>query len=146
MARKLKYNFSKYSKIDVIEINSAGGLMDEAMRVAKIIDKKKSLKLRAHINCDSACLIIFLAGEKRFADREMMFGFHAAEPIADMSSIYTEGIGQSVDAYLLKRGVPKEILIHGFSSEANKIYDVPAAKLYELGLIYKLLDKSEEVP
>lgn len=92
-------------KVEVIQLNSLGGRIFEADKIATLI-RAKGLDTQVVNDCVSACTIVLLAGRNRMAGRFANVGFHQpdfpgmqgamrAAMIADNSRIYREaGIAQ----------------------------------------------------
>lgn len=141
-AAKLEDYLDLYAGITVIQINSVGGLVDQALKAAAIIEEHPQLTVVARQTCNSACLVILMAAEHRMADWDMGFGFHAVSSITTLPQAYDEVsiLGDDADAYLIKRGVPLNILENSFSSGHNDLTMVPAIVLKEAGAITQLLD------
>lgn len=78
-SQKLKEN---EERIVVVDLDSGGGNIQEAIRFVRDV-YRLSLENRIEINtrirngsCESACTIMFTAGEKRIASKYARFGFH----------------------------------------------------------------------
>lgn len=70
-------------KLDSIggDINQAIKLFREIKNLTKNPDVSINTKVANRDDCDSACTIIFAAGEKRIAGRKAKFGFHSPDYI-----------------------------------------------------------------
>lgn len=138
---------SIHAGIDTIIITSPGGLVDQAIKAAKIIEKHGKISVIARESCNSACLIILMSGDKRYADWDMGLGFHATSAITnvDPEHLSLVSLSAEADGYLTKRGVPKEILDHGFSKGGKSLDMVPAIKLAESNSLTGLLDKDKKI-
>ena len=86
----------KNRNITMLQLNSGGGEIDAAMYLADIII---DYELDTHIDgeCSSACVLIFLGGEKRSLARGSWIGFHkstwASNYIKDYYTEYKETKG-----------------------------------------------------
>ncbi|PIP90340.1 MAG: hypothetical protein COW01_02725 [Bdellovibrionales bacterium CG12_big_fil_rev_8_21_14_0_65_38_15] len=67
-----------------ITLDSGGGNVNEALRAIREIDRlnRKPMiqidtKVGSHNSCESACTLLFTAGEKRYASERAKFGFHS---------------------------------------------------------------------
>jgi ATP-dependent protease ClpP protease subunit len=68
----------------ILSLDSTGGDINETIRAVKYIRELNQdplieihTKLLSNNNCESACTILFTAGEKRFAGERAKFGFHS---------------------------------------------------------------------
>ncbi len=87
-ARQLGAALKTTPGINTIEIDSIGGLVDEALAAARDIERRGGLTVAAGATCNSACLIVFMSGEKRIAPLDLVFGFHATAPITTIKGVY----------------------------------------------------------
>lgn len=67
-----------------ITLDSGGGNVNEALRAIREIDRLNrrpmiqiDTKVGSHNSCESACTLLFTAGEKRYASERSKFGFHS---------------------------------------------------------------------
>ncbi len=67
-----------------ITLDSGGGNVNEALRAIREIDRLNrrpmiqiDTKVGSHNSCESACTLLFTAGEKRYASERAKFGFHS---------------------------------------------------------------------
>ena len=68
----------------IISLSSLGGEMNQAILATKYIRKLNSnpqieihTSVSGHSSCESACTLLYTAGEKRFASYGSRFGFHS---------------------------------------------------------------------
>ena len=71
----LVFLLRQQQQIEVLHLNSAGGLIEAAREMADIIIDFE-LDTRVTDECASACVTLFLAGESRQLDRGGRLGFH----------------------------------------------------------------------
>ncbi len=81
--RALEENQAQQKEI-VINLDSTGGDINHAIRAVRRIralNREPNIiihtKVTAHNSCESACTILYTAGEKRFASKRAKFGFHS---------------------------------------------------------------------
>lgn len=67
-----------------ITLDSGGGNVNEALRAIREIDRLNrrpmiqiDTKVGSHNSCESACTLLYTAGEKRYASERSKFGFHS---------------------------------------------------------------------
>jgi hypothetical protein len=137
----IKRNFDSHPEIDTLIIDSPGGLIDEALKAAKIIEEQH-ITVIARKTCNSAAFIIFMAGDNRLADYNMNFGFHAASPLPNIDPKYLdfETLGNDADEYISKRGTPQEIIDISFSKGSKELFPVSSIKLLDIGVVSELVE------
>lgn len=127
-----------------IEITSPGGLIQEALRVARSLEARDGVTVVARRFCASACVVVLMGGEQRLADYDMTIDFHAIDSTVDLklelqSYIQRE---QTTEArtYLVGRGAPEAYVREAERLGSGKIYRVPAVILAEQGMLTGLVD------
>lgn len=143
-AKELNRKLSIHAGINTFIINSGGGLTDQALKAAKRIERIPNATVLAEEQCNSACIIILAAGNRRLADWDMEFGFHNISPITEIDpelwDLYE--IGQEENDYLLNRGLPYELTFQAFENENNDLTLIPAIQLAEMGVLHALIDRN----
>lgn len=125
--------------VQKIEIISGGGLVWEAVHAARAIERR-NLTTIARTQCDSACIIVLMGGQRRQIDYDAALGFHAPAPILDGYQLSEVGRqGRLGDEYLVSRGVPREILAEAKRLGPSKIYYLPGVDLVDRGVLTGLL-------
>lgn len=135
-----------------IEIDSAGGLVDEALQVAKAIEARPGATVVAGTDCDSACLVVLMGGTNRLAFQGNLLGFHASSNVrAEAERFIVLGfdldsalIEDRADAYLIRRGVPADIVAEANRRGPQSVYSVSAETLLERGVLTGFADPPEE--
>lgn len=71
-------------QVITLSLSSTGGDINETIRAVRYIRSLNldplitiNTKVSSHSDCESACTILFTAGEKRLADERSRFGFHS---------------------------------------------------------------------
>lgn len=76
-----------HSNIKHIELNSYGGLVEAAYKIAELVRVKQiTTNVRQNAKCASACTLIFQAGVQRSAHPSVRFLFHGAR----LSNLWVE--------------------------------------------------------
>lgn len=75
---EFKYLLDRVQGVQVVLLDSIGGRLGEAERIAKLI-KEKRLNTYVEKRCNSFCTIVFLAGDERAATPRAQIGFHRAK-------------------------------------------------------------------
>lgn len=95
----------------IVHLNSLGGSMDEAFRLAILI-RRRGLDTYVVDKCYSACTLTFAAGRRRWVTDEALIGFHA--PAVGM--LHTLGVphrvlqGMIADEYYGELGVDARLI------------------------------------
>jgi hypothetical protein len=140
-AADLDAALSAAPKVRVIEITSPGGLADEAIAASRLIEEAKATVV-AREQCDSACLVVLMAGARRFADPDLELGFHAGAPLGfgspKLVDHLVEAVDAEVDAYLLKRGAPRSAIEAAQRKGPDELHYVAARELERQGVLRTL--------
>jgi hypothetical protein len=150
LATKVKLQLDSNAAIRTIEIDSIGGLVADALKIASAIESRGNLTTKAVHNCNSACLLIFMAGDKRVAPHDLHFGFHATSEITRIEGAYDlaamDDEGRQASAYLKRRGVPEEFIAQADAAGPSKLYEVSAIKMADVGAITYLTKDDAVIP
>jgi len=92
LSRDFQEYLKRYPNIKTVRINSVGGRIVEATKIAKII-REKELDTYAFGNCFSACSYLFVAGKKRTLEYGAVLGFH--QPI--LKGVDEENLQEMID-------------------------------------------------
>lgn len=122
-----------------VVISSPGGLVDEAMLAALEL-RRRQAEVTARRECDSACVIVLLGGERRLADWNLALGFHAVsdlrEEVPDTAADgVVPGLAADVRRFMRARGVPVDVLDEADGYAANELLPVTAIRLTEAGAL-----------
>ena len=155
----LVFLLRQQQQIEVLHLNSAGGLIEAAREMADIIIDFE-LDTRVTDECASACVTLFLAGENRQLDRGGPLGFHRSSwDAASMEEYYKDAradIGWdslyefaswsyeeaqkdvlSEMEYLLERGVDPEFAIKTLRAENADMWFPRRRELTLAGVLSK---------
>ncbi len=135
-----------------VEIDSTGGLVEQALQVARAIEARPGATVVAGTDCNSACILVLMGGTHRLALEDNALGFHAssnvrAEPErfivlgVDLDRLLNE---DQADAYLIRRGVPADIVAESNRRGPRSVYFVNTATLLERGVLTGFADPPME--
>lgn len=135
-----------------IEIDSTGGLVDEALQVARAIEARPGATVVAGMDCDSACILVLMGGTNRLASEGNFLGFHASSNVrAEAERFIVLGFDldlylneDQADAYLLRRGIPSDIVAESNRRGPQSVYYVAVQTLLERGVLTGLADPPKE--
>ena len=103
-------DFEKFAEsrpeLTTLELDSIGGSIQEATRIARLIRVKK-LATFVGRECLSACTLVFSAGHPRIASRTAKFGFHRPVGSSLVSDEFESRMAQDYAKELLSNGIDK---------------------------------------
>ena len=148
-ARELAKVLRTVGRPATVVVNSSGGLTNEALEAARALGRDQGVTVIAHEQCDSACILLLMGGEKRYADKGMTLGFHAGSPIVEggLTHLLEEGeLDAEANAFMIARGIPKTYLERAAAAGADKLVDVPAGELVKAGVLTGEVVHEEDEP
>jgi ATP-dependent protease ClpP protease subunit len=135
-------NHSDKEPIKTIEINSGGGLVDQAMKLADFIEKQK-ITVVVGERCLSACVIVAVASPDLTAHESSIFGFHQSAPVAETTSqlfkLGFKSIYADSNKFLSDHGVPADIMKQAEAHKPEQMYEVKAADMMKAGVVKKVI-------
>ena len=118
-----------------IEFNSPGGLLDEAIRGFKVI-QKAGVKTVATGGCESACSLLFLGGSERFVARSGKIGVHRwATDEGNADEVEAQMMSAKMLEITKSAGVSSDFYIAGARTPASDMYYLTPADLIDWGVI-----------
>jgi ATP-dependent protease ClpP protease subunit len=125
-----------------LEINSPGGLVDEALKLARFVEKAR-IPVIVRYECLSACVLVAVASPASYAEEGAIFGFHQTAPVADITSeIAIFGMAEAdkeANSFMRDHGVPEEVLREANRYEPDSMYLMTASEMVEAGTIEGIL-------
>lgn len=121
---------------DVLTLNSPGGRLAEADKIAKVVAR---LRLKTHVNeeCSSACTILMLAGRDRSADVGARIGFH--QPTQDGNNAIDDKLSaESLREFYLAAKVNPEFVEEALSKASDDLWYPESDELERAGVIGKV--------
>ena len=109
-AKALEEYLSSRPQVLILEIDSTGGGLQEAVRMANLVKTRKLITF-VQGQCLSACTIVYVAGNQRLAVPKAKFGFHrvsASMSLADPAAL--ERYNAQYSELLLNNGVDKRFV------------------------------------
>lgn len=129
VTNETKKYLDAHPTIKIIHLNSEGGRIIEAKKLATLIEVKK-LSTYTSSGCYSACILAYAAGERRLIDRNASLGFHqysfpGAQQI-DFLSAYEED-----KKYLLSKGIQPNFVAKIFSTPNERLWKPSHQELFQ---------------
>ena len=118
----------------VVQLNSPGGLVGEAIGIAQIVRARGfAVSVAPKTRCASACALIWLSAAERYASATGQVGFHAVYRKEDHA---VAGSGNAlVGAYFARMGVRDSVIAYITNADPREMNWLTAAKAKELGII-----------
>jgi hypothetical protein len=119
-----------------LTVNSPGGLLQEAGRMADII-RIKNLRVivRNDARCLSACFLVFAAGRERAVEPDAVIGVHSASEVGSTetasSRLMTDTIARTIERY----GVPRVIIDKMLATAPSKMEWLTLEDLGLMGVV-----------
>lgn len=134
--------------LERVEIDSPGGLIDEASKAAQLIESRK-LEVVVRRTCASACMIVLMSADRRLADYDAAIAIHAAGAVSDgddpLVSVGVRAQERRSDQYMVAHGMPRALLEEAEKVGNGKMVALPAAEALEQGILTGLLDGERPV-
>lgn len=144
---KLKQTIKKSSrdkKIIIIDINSQGGLIIEAKKIASIIrDAKVPILVPRYAECASACFIIFLSSPYKMAAHGSRIGVHSASLKDGEENSFTKETTIEFARYAKASGAPDSVVGKIVSTKPTDIIFLSDNELRSMGVAFIDEDKFE---
>jgi hypothetical protein len=124
--------------INIIHLNSMGGRIAEAKKLALLV-KKNKLITYSKTQCLSACPIVFLAGKEKLLGDSAKLGFHSAS-FGDVSGSKVEELNMSLLTQLEKANVPSWFIKKVSKVSSEDVWHPTTEELIKAGVIDKVVD------
>lgn len=129
--------------IKVVQIESFGGHVDEALAMAKLI-RTLGLDTVSFRRCASACTLMFVAGRNRYLGPDAQFGFHRAGYAGMPSHETLEETDQKLAAFYKAMGAGPEIGLGELATPHHRLWKPTQSELFVAN--YATLRWSERPP
>jgi hypothetical protein len=127
--------------IRLVQLNNVGGWIDEGARLSHLIEDRKLATYTAR-ECDSSCLLGFLAGNDRYLGSHAKLGFHQASVAGIGGEMAKEG--DQVFRYALEaKGVPQEFIAKALATPAASMWYPSTQELLDAHVITGVVDESK---
>jgi hypothetical protein len=141
-ADRLKAILDATPTIRSVRLDSSGGWIAEGAKLADLVERRE-LTTRTSSECDSACLLVFMAGKHRFLGPKANLGFHEASVAGVGGKLASEGT-QTIREALQRRGVPEGFIREALSTSASSIWYPTTEELIAARVITAVVDEPAE--
>jgi hypothetical protein len=141
-ADRLKAILDATPTIRSVRLESTGGWIAEGAKLADLVERR-DLTTRTSSECDSACLLVFMAGEHRLLGPTANLGFHEASVAGVGGKLASEGT-QTIREALERRAVPEAFIRKALSTPASSIWYPTTEELIAAHVITAVVDEPIE--
>ena len=127
--------------IRVVQLNNVGGWITEGTRVARLIAARRLVTFTAR-ECDSACLLAFMAGAERYLGSHARLGFHAASVGGVGGPIARAGNAEFREAFRA-RGVSADFIDRALATPASGMWYPTTRELTDAHVITAVVDERD---
>lgn len=124
--------------IKIIHLNSIGGRIAEAKKLAKLV-KQNNLITYSKTQCLSACPIVFLAGKEKLLGDSAKLGFHSVS-FGSVSGSEVEELNKSLISQLEQAKVPSWFVTKVSKVSSEDMWNPSTDELINAGVIDKVVD------
>jgi len=124
--------------IRIIHLNSIGGRIAEAKKLALLVKKNKLITYSKTL-CLSACPIVFLAGKEKLLGDSAKLGFHSAS-FGNVSGSEVEELNNSLLSQLEKANVPSWFTKKVSKVSSEDVWNPSTDELIKAGVIDRVVD------
>ena len=122
--------------VSAIRLDSPGGGLAEAIRLAELIRRAKvPTVVAARSRCASACFIVFASGVEKFASYDAAIGVHGVSDRFGHQTMQTEAATRSMARIASELGVPPRIVAQMIATRPSEIAWLSPDDLRAMGAI-----------
>jgi hypothetical protein len=125
--------------VQVIHLNSPGGLVGEARQFFELIQRRQLITTTDRY-CLSACALAFLAGRQRYLAPGAKLGFHS-ESSPTASDDQVEAMEQLDKQTMLTMGIPQPFIDKAFGTPKDRIWIPKVSELEDAHIIDGVTDE-----
>jgi hypothetical protein len=138
-AERVKTILDATPTVRMLQLNNVGGWIQEGAKVGALVEERKLATYTAR-ECDSACLLIFMAGDERLLGSKGRLGFHAASVAGVEGEVAKEGL-EVMRASLERRGVPESFISRALATPASSIWYPTTEELVAAHVVTAVVDE-----
>src|SRR5262249_48629283 len=106
-------------QVGTLHVNSPGGLMNEALRLADLV-RNRRLRVAVDDQCSSACTVVLLAAEERLVRTGARIGFHKAYSVVSGQPGFFANASQR--SGLHRVGASKDFIDRALSASPHDVF------------------------
>jgi ATP-dependent protease ClpP protease subunit len=135
---KLKQILANNPSVKIIHLNSQGGRIEEAKKLAAIV-KMNKLITYSKTQCSSACPIVFIAGKEKLLGNDAKLGFHSAS-FGGVSGSEFEELNKELLSQFGKENVSSWFVKKVSKVSSEDVWYPSTEELIKSGVIDKIVD------
>jgi len=124
--------------VRVIHLNSDGGRIAEANKLANLISQRQLITYTS-TSCSSACALAFLAGRERYIGEQGRIGFHSASVNGAMGSSELD-LNASFRAALSRAGATPQFVAKATTTSPQNLWFPTTEELKQQNIITSVVD------
>jgi hypothetical protein len=124
--------------VHLVQLNNTGGWIAEGEKLGALVEARKLATYTAR-ECDSACLLVFMAGDDRYIGSRGKLGFHEASRTGARGEAARDGT-DAMRAALERKGVPDTFISRAFSTPASSMWYPTTTELLEAHVVTAVVD------
>lgn len=132
LARETETLFASAPQLRVVHLNSAGGRLGEAVKIARLIARRR-LDTYTSATCASACAVVYAAGHERYLRRGARLGFHRSFFAGSENA-------EAMKRLLLSAGIAPAFVDRAVAQPAESIWYPTDAELTEGRVVTAFVD------
>jgi hypothetical protein len=132
LAREAERLFADAPQLHVVHLNSAGGRLGEAVKIARLITRRK-LDTYTAATCASACAVVYAAGHERYLLRGARLGFHRSVFAGSENA-------EAMKRLLLSAGIAPALVDRAVAQPAESIWYPTDAELAQARVVTTFVD------
>ena len=140
LAKAITKELAKHPGVEIIGLNSPGGLLAETEKVQTLIEQR-GLSTYAIGQCQSACTGIFLAGAQRMLQKDAQLGFHRGQ-IVGMPDVVARRTNEQSRDYMLAHGVAPSFVDKAMGTPSYEMWTPTTEQLVQAGVVTDIVDGS----
>jgi hypothetical protein len=139
ITRDLARLFENHDSIEVVTLDSPGGLVAEARGLAMLITRR-GLTTYTEAACISACTHVFVSGERRYLGPRGRLGFHSYRLDSPYASLFMDPIAEQRRdmAFFRSRNIDEHFLERIVSTPNSTIWYPSHEQLLDAGIVHEV--------
>lgn len=143
LAQAVAEQLRRHPGVEVIALNSPGGLLGEARKVQTLIEQR-GLSTYAEVQCQSACTAIYLAGAQRMVHPDAHLGFHRGH-LPGLPDQMAQTENEQDKQYMLVHGIAPGFVEKAMSTPADEMWTPTMDELLQSKVVTDIVEGTQVV-
>lgn len=131
----------RHPQVEVIALNSHGGLLDESRKLQALIEQR-GLSTYSDHHYESACALVFLVGAHRLLHVDAHLGFHRASS-ARVPDMMMQGENEQIKDFMLKHGVDQAFVEKAIETAPDNLWIPTGEELVQAGVVTEVVEGTQ---